>query len=92
MVSFNKKSENEGVNFGPQSGDNYLTLHNDDVNTFDHVIDSLCEICDHNEIQAEQCALITHFKGKCDIKKGSAEELALIKEQLTNRQLSVTID
>lgn len=92
MVAFNRKSENEGVNFGPQNDDNYLTLHNDDVNTFDHVIDSLCEICDHNEIQAEQCALITHFKGKCDIKKGSAEELAHIKEQLTNRQLSVTIE
>ncbi|HPS84363.1 MAG TPA: ATP-dependent Clp protease adaptor ClpS [Bacteroidales bacterium] len=40
-----------------------LILMNDDVNTFDHVIDSLIEICNHNEEQAEQCALITHLKG-----------------------------
>ena len=69
-----------------------LILHNDDVNTFDHVIDSLVDICHHDVIQAEQCAHIVHFKGKCDVKKGEFDELNNMKEQLDNRGLSVTID
>jgi ATP-dependent Clp protease adaptor protein ClpS len=47
-----------------------LILYNDDVNTFDHVIKALVEVCGHDAVQAEQCALIVHFKGKCDVKKG----------------------
>lgn len=70
----------------------HLILHNDDVNTFDHVIDSLIDICHHDSVQAEQCAHIVHFKGKCDVKKGEFEELLLMKEQLDNKGLSVTID
>lgn len=69
-----------------------LILHNDDVNTFDHVIESLIDICHHESVQAEQCAHIVHFKGKCDVKKGEFEELSLMKGQLDNKGLSVTID
>jgi ATP-dependent Clp protease adaptor protein ClpS len=69
-----------------------LILHNDDVNTFEHVIDSLIEICHHDSIQAEQCAHIVHFKGKCDIKNGEFDELSQMKSQLDDRGLSVTID
>lgn len=70
----------------------YLILHNDNVNTFDHVIQSLIEICDHDPIQAEQCAFITHHTGKCDIRKGSYESLNPLRESLLFRGLQVTID
>jgi ATP-dependent Clp protease adaptor protein ClpS len=47
-----------------------LVLYNDDVNTFDHVIKSLVEICGHDPVQAEQCATIVHYHGSCEIKCG----------------------
>lgn len=69
-----------------------LILHNDDVNTFEHVIESLIEICGHEEQQAEQCALITHLKGKCEVKTGPLVKLEPLKQSLSDRKLSVTID
>ena len=73
-------------------GKRLLILHNDDFNTFDYVIESLQDVCGHSKEQAEQCALITHFKGSCDIKRGSLKELKQMCEILTNRFLIVTID
>ena len=70
----------------------YLVLHNDDVHSFDFVIVSLMEICSHNVHQAEQCAYIVHHNGKCDVKKGSYDFLHPMKDQLTSKGLSVTID
>ncbi len=52
-----------------------IILFNDDVNTFDFVIDSLIEVCDHTAEQAEQCALLVHYKGKCAVKTGEYSEL-----------------
>ena len=52
-----------------------IVLHNDDVNTFDHVIDSLISVCDHSEEQAEQCATLVHYKGKCTVKSGEYKDL-----------------
>ena len=69
-----------------------LILHNDDVNTFDFVIESLIELCGHNALQAEQCAHIVHNNGKCGIKKGSYNDLKPIYETLLGRGLSATID
>ena len=54
---------------------NEIVLHNDDVNTFDHVIETLIRVCKHDAIQAEQCALLVHYKGKCTVKTGTLEEL-----------------
>ena len=54
---------------------NEIVLFNDDVNTFDHVIDTLIRVCNHDELQAEQCALLVHYKGKCSVKSGSMTEL-----------------
>lgn len=68
-----------------------LILHNDDVNTFDFVIDTLVEVCNHDPHQAEQCALITHFKGKCDIKHGEFEMLESMMNELNRRGLSASI-
>jgi len=52
-----------------------IILYNDDVNTFEHVINTLIEVCDHTPEQAEQCSLIVHYKGKCSVKRGSYDEL-----------------
>ena len=54
---------------------NEIVLFNDDVNTFDHVIETLIYACDHTAIQAEQCAWIVHYKGKCTVKTGDYDDL-----------------
>ncbi len=68
-----------------------LILHNDDVNTFDFVIETLMEVCQHDQIQAEQCAFITHYKGKCDIKHGEFSLLESMMSELHRRGLSASI-
>lgn len=52
-----------------------IVLYNDDVNTFDHVINMLVAACDHTPLQAEQCSMIVHYKGKCSVKTGSYDDL-----------------
>jgi ATP-dependent Clp protease adaptor protein ClpS len=69
-----------------------LILHNDEINTFDHVIHSLQEVCLHDKVQAEQCAILTHLKGCCEIKRGVVTELEELQGQLTDKALNVTID
>jgi len=54
---------------------NEIVLYNDDVNTFDHVIDTLIYACDHIPEQAEQCAIIVHYKGQCIVKTGVYDDL-----------------
>ena len=68
-----------------------ILLYNDEVNTFDHVIDTLCKYCDHDVVQAEQCAWIVHNNGKCLVKKGSYEELKPICNALNDNGLSAQI-
>jgi ATP-dependent Clp protease adaptor protein ClpS len=68
-----------------------IVLHNDDVNTFEHVIDCLVEICDHDPIQAEQCAWIVHHNGKCSVKRGSFDQLEPRCVALLDRGLSAAI-
>lgn len=70
---------------------NTLLLHNDDFNTFDFVVEALIEVCKHEPCQAEQCAYITHYKGKCDVKKGSKNELRSMRERLAEKGLKVSI-
>jgi len=55
--------------------ENKIVLFNDEYNTFDHVIDMLVDACDHTPIQAEQCSLIVHYKGKCNVKTGDYKDL-----------------
>ena len=69
-----------------------LVLYNDEVNTFDFVIETLVDVCKHNTEQAEQCALIAHMKGRCNVKNGVAEILLPMKSEMTNRGLIVTIE
>jgi len=69
-----------------------LMLHNDDVNTFEFVMESLEELCDHSLLQAEQCAMITHYKGKCEIKTGNPDDLKIVQRELISRGLIVTME
>lgn len=69
-----------------------LIVWNDEVNTFDHVIDSLIAICEHSPEQAEQCALFIHHKGKYGVKRGSFEFLQPRAEALIDRGIQATID
>ena len=68
-----------------------IILHNDDVNTFDWVIESLVKICDHTPMQAEQCAMIVHYNGKCDVKTGELSDLKPRCTALLERGLSAEI-
>jgi ATP-dependent Clp protease adaptor protein ClpS len=84
-----QKLGSEGVNHQNQA---ILVLHNDDINTFDYVMEVLMEICDHSLTQAEQCATITHFKGKCDVKTGSQNEMRELRFQLISRGLKASVE
>jgi ATP-dependent Clp protease adaptor protein ClpS len=70
----------------------FLTLHNDDIHTFDYVIESLIDVCSHDMFQAEQCAYIVHYKGKCDIKRGNYDRLLPLKIKLIDKGLLATIE
>jgi ATP-dependent Clp protease adaptor protein ClpS len=69
-----------------------LVLYNDDINTFDHVIKSLVEVCGHDPVQAEQCAMIVHFKGSCDVKIGMVEVLNAMSRSLNLKGLNSKVE
>lgn len=68
-----------------------LVLYNDDVNTFDHVIDTLIRVCSHTSEQAEQCAVLVHYKGRCTVKTGEFNKLKAQCLQLLDAGLSAEI-
>ncbi len=70
---------------------NEIVVFNDDVNTFDHVIDTLIYACEHTSEQAEQCALLVHYKGKCTVKTGSYDDLEPRCSMLLQAGLSAEI-
>lgn len=82
------KEKNEESALSPRE----LVLHNDDFNTFDFVIQALIQVCKHEPEQAEQCALIVHYKGKCTVKTGPFDELEIMHKALINRSLTTTIE
>lgn len=69
-----------------------LILYNDEQNTFEWVIQCLVEVCKHTFQQAEQCAIIVHFKGKYAVQEGIYEELKPQKDALADRGLNVTLE
>jgi ATP-dependent Clp protease adaptor protein ClpS len=69
-----------------------LILHNDDKNTFEYIIESLIEICHHDPYQASQCALLAHYKGKCDIKRGKKENLQKLASYFNKKNIQVTLE
>lgn len=68
-----------------------IVLYNDEVNTFDWVIESLMDVCEHSPEQAEQCSIIVHYKGKCGVKTGTYKELEPKCTNLLERGLSAEI-
>ena len=87
-----EKTKDFSLNKDKQSDKKSIIVYNDDVNTFDWVIQSLIEVCDHEPLQAEQCATLVHFKGKCDVKSGDYHELEPRCLELLNRQISAKIE
>ena len=69
-----------------------VVLYNDEVNTFDWVIECLVEICDHDALQAEQCAMLVHFKGKAIVKSGELTEMQDVCTALCDRDLSAVVE
>lgn len=68
-----------------------LVIYNDDVNTFDHVIESLVKVCKHELIQAEQCTWIIHYNGKCAVKEGEMDKLLPMRRALNERGIDAKI-
>jgi len=75
-------SSNDGKDYS-------LILYNDDIHDFNYVISSLIEICNHDEIQAEQCTYLVHYSGNCQIKRGKHNQLNQIKNELIEKGLTV---
>jgi ATP-dependent Clp protease adaptor protein ClpS len=68
-----------------------LIVFNDDVNTFDHVINTLIKICKHTQEQAEQCTMLIHHKGKCTVKNGSFEFLKPMRDAICEAGIDARI-
>ena len=70
----------------------HLVVWNDEVNTFEWVIETLMEICNHSYEQAEQCAYIIHFKGKYAVKHGAYDDLKPMADAITDRGIGATVE
>ncbi len=69
-----------------------LVVYNDEVNSFDYVIITLMEVCEHSPEQAEQCTLQIHFRGKCSVKSGGFDELVSMRNEICRRGISAEIE
>ena len=74
-----------------QDEESKIVLYNDHVNSFEHVIMCLVAFCDHGFQQAEQCATIVHYKGKCAVKHGSKEDMIERAKKLSEEHLTVEV-
>ncbi|MBQ0733588.1 ATP-dependent Clp protease adaptor ClpS [Aquimarina celericrescens] len=90
-MSTQEKVLEEVLEKSVDQSNNEIVLYNDDVNTFDHVIETLIYSCEHTPLQAEQCAFLVHYKGKCTVKTGSYEELVPRCSKLLQAGLSAEI-
>ena len=68
-----------------------LVVFNDDVNTFEHVIETLIRVCKHTAEQAEQCTLLIHHKGKCAVKSGTFDFLRPLREAICEAGIDARI-
>ena len=69
-----------------------VIVWNDDVHSFDYVIDCLIKYAEHEQQQAEQCTFIIHFKGKCDVKRGLKDKMEKIHDKLSACGLTTTLE
>jgi ATP-dependent Clp protease adaptor protein ClpS len=86
------KPELQGLVEEKIDNERFLILHNDEVHTFDYVIEALINVCELEPIQAEQCTYLVHYKGKCDVKKGGYTFLNPYRKALIEKGLEATID
>jgi ATP-dependent Clp protease adaptor protein ClpS len=68
-----------------------LVVFNDEHNTFDHVIETLIDVCGHTAEQAEQCTLIIHYKGKCIVKLGTLGKLKQMCAAICERGIAAKV-
>ncbi|MEX1382772.1 ATP-dependent Clp protease adaptor ClpS [Lutibacter sp.] len=90
-MSTKTKKQDEVDTLEQETNQYEIVLFNDDVNTFDFVIDSLIEVCEHTLEQAEQCTILVHYKGKCTVKTGEYNELKPRCTKLLSKGLSAEI-
>ena len=90
-MSVKEKTKKESSSSAENSEIYEIILYNDDINTFDHVIECLISICDHTSLQAEQCTLIVHYKGKCSVKSGTLFDLKPRLKKLIAANLTAEI-
>ncbi|WP_298515859.1 ATP-dependent Clp protease adaptor ClpS [uncultured Kordia sp.] len=90
-MSTQEKIQEEILTLEDVQKNNEIVLYNDDVNTFDHVIETLIYACDHTAEQAEQCSIIVHYKGKCTVKTGEYKDLKPRCSKLLEAGLSAEI-
>lgn len=90
-MSTERKIQEEVETLEKETNQYEIVLFNDDVNTFDFVIDSLIEVCDHTLEQAEQCTILVHYKGKCTVKTGEYKDLKSRCSKLLSKGLSAEI-
>ncbi|HWC54258.1 MAG TPA: ATP-dependent Clp protease adaptor ClpS [Chitinophagaceae bacterium] len=88
----NTKKQEETEVFTSVEEPCYLIVWNDEVNTFEWVIETLMEVCGHSYEQAEQCSYIIHFKGKYAVKQGSYDELKPLCDAITERGIGATVE
>jgi len=86
-----KRSPRPQSNRRSEATERTLLLINDEINSFDHVIKSLVEVCGHDEIQAEQCAVLTHIKGGCVVKIADADTLESMSTRLRELSLDTVV-
>lgn len=84
--------DNETVTLTTTDNPYHLVVWNDEVNTFEWVIETLMEVCGHTAEQAEQCAMIIHTQGKYAVKSGAYEELKPMCDAITDRSIGATIE
>lgn len=68
-----------------------LVVYNDDFNTVDHVIETLIKVCKHDPMQAEQCTMLIHYKGKCSVKEGGYHFLNPMRQGITDAGIKAAI-
>jgi ATP-dependent Clp protease adaptor protein ClpS len=92
MSKYQEYTESDVVTIEKTLDTKQLVIHNDEVNTFDWVIDCLIDVCKHSFEQAEQSAILIHTQGKYAVKEGSYTKLKPMKDAMSERGLSVTIE
>lgn len=92
MTLFPEHEVEELVEETATSESHDLVVFNDEVNTFEHVINALVDVCEHSLQQAEQCTWIIHYNGKCAVKTGQFEKLVPMRNSICKRGISAEVE